>query len=109
MLYSGSLWWLWRVVFIPAGIGILLARSWTDGYTFPLDNIYFTWVLLLCAIWLAGIVKNKDGFLSCPSAPVFGLLLFIAATMLFPISTIPTRCSGFGWVMAFISVVQHDG
>ncbi len=68
------------------GIGlILLARSWTDGYTFPLDNIYFTWsICLLCAIWLAGIVKNK-GRISFPVPALLfsGLLLFIAATMLF--------------------------
>ena len=68
------------------GIGLLLVvRPWLDGYTFPLDNVYFTWcIYLLCMLWVARIFRRRA---SCHTpAPVLifaGLLLFLFSTARF--------------------------
>ncbi len=83
------------------GIGlIVLARSWTDGYTFPLDNIYFTWsICLLGAIWLVGVLKRKERIhFPVPAYLFSGLLLIMAVTLPFAYQYYNTYSLFWLWV-----------
>lgn len=60
------------------GIGlVLLGRSWLDGYTFPLDNIYFTWsIYLLCVLWLLRVLRKQDTFRMPPPVVIMAAVVF---------------------------------
>ena len=81
-------WGLGTVVFLgiihPAlGIGaIVLARSWLDGYTFPLDNVYFTWsICALCILWLIRALRGrKPLFIPTPAWMFSALLVYLFLT-----------------------------
>lgn len=44
------------------GVSFLaLLRTWLDGYTFPIDNHYFLWGILVCfAIWAGGALLRGE-------------------------------------------------
>ena len=68
------------------GIGlIVLGRSWLDGYTFPLDNIYFTWAIyLLCLVWLVRTLRKREDFqMPAPALMLAALLVWLYATARF--------------------------
>jgi hypothetical protein len=70
------------------GISLLvLGRSWLDGYTFPLDNIYFTWsIYLLCMLWAIRLLRSKRPLHFPPPVLIFAaVIVWIFATAPFSI------------------------
>ncbi len=70
------------IVHPTLGIGlILLVRSWLDGYTFSLDNVYFTWsIYLLCILWLMHVFVYKTEIVfPIPAFIFFSMLLYLFA------------------------------
>ncbi len=60
---------------------LVLARAWLDGYTFPGDNIYFTWsIYLLLALWLVKPLRRRAPIRTPMPATLYGafiLMIFI--------------------------------
>lgn len=55
---------------------LLLGRSWLDGYTYFLDNMYFTWcIYLLWGQWLLRVFKKKDRLYLPVPALLFAVFL----------------------------------
>jgi tetratricopeptide (TPR) repeat protein len=53
----------------------ILLRPWLDGVTYPTDNLYFTWgVLLLFALWAARVMLRGESV--CFGVPILLLLGF---------------------------------
>ena len=59
---------------------IVLGRSWLDGYTFPLDNIYFTWAIyLLCVLWMIRVLRGQEAL----RMPAPGIIIAVVVLWLF--------------------------
>lgn len=79
---------LFSLIHPSLGIGlIILARTWLDGYTFPLDNLYFVWAIyLLALIWLVRVFHGKDRPLTFPPPLVVFSLLIVYLFLTLPFS-----------------------
>lgn len=81
--------WLMATLFLlglihPAlGIGLLLIlRAWLDGYTFPLDNIYFAWgIWMMCGIWAIQLLRVPKKLYLPPPIWIFaGIIVWLHVT-----------------------------
>lgn len=103
------------VIHPSLGVGlILLARSWQDGYTFPLDNIYFSWsIYLICAVWLVRVIGGKAEMrLPVPAFLFAGTVLWIFVTLPFSDQYYNTYLLSWLWLgygFLFLLVLNTTG
>ena len=90
---AGVLWGLAAVTgagIVHPSLGLVvltLFRPWLDGYTYPTDNIYFLWgILILFALWGARLVF-RGGTIRC-RIPTLLLLAYMAVGILTSLSAI---------------------
>lgn len=83
------------------GISLLvLGRSWLDGYTFPMDNIYFSWsIYLLFILWFVRMLRTKRSlYLPTPAILFAAILVWLFATARFSIQYYNTSLMLWLWL-----------